>query len=86
MGDFRQLRVWKKAHELTLAVYETTATFPGEELYGLTSQIRRSCMPPTSPRDVAEIATQNWGDLPTFPWVQPANWSTYFFWRVTSSY
>jgi four helix bundle protein len=41
--DFRQLRVWQKAHELTLAVYKATAVFPREELFGLTSQIRRSC-------------------------------------------
>jgi four helix bundle protein len=41
--DFRELRVWQKAHELTLAVYKATASFPREELFGLTSQIRRSC-------------------------------------------
>ena len=41
--DFRELKVWQKAHELTLAVYRVTATFPREELYGLTSQIRRAC-------------------------------------------
>ncbi len=37
------MKVWEKAHELTLAVYRATRTFPKEELYGLTSQIRRSC-------------------------------------------
>jgi len=41
--DFRELKVWQKAHELTLAVYRVSATFPREELYGLTSQLRRSC-------------------------------------------
>ena len=41
--DFRELKVWQKAHQLTLAVYQVTATFPREELYGLTSQLRRSC-------------------------------------------
>jgi four helix bundle protein len=41
--DFRELKVWQKAHELTLAVYRITATFPREELYGLTSQLRRAC-------------------------------------------
>lgn len=34
--------VWRKAHLLTLAVYKATANFPKDELYGLTSQIRRS--------------------------------------------
>jgi len=40
--DFNNLKVWQKAHQLTLAVYQLTASFPREELYGLTSQIRRS--------------------------------------------
>jgi four helix bundle protein len=37
MRDFRKLKVWEKAHDLTLQVYAATATFPREELYGLTS-------------------------------------------------
>jgi len=41
LKDFRDLRVWLKAHELTLKVYTETSSFPKEELYGLTSQIRR---------------------------------------------
>jgi four helix bundle protein len=40
--DFRELKVWQKAHELTLSVYRVTAAFPREELYGLTSQLRRA--------------------------------------------
>ncbi len=43
MKDFRELKVWEKGHQLTLAVYKATTTFPRDELYGLTSQIRRSC-------------------------------------------
>lgn len=42
MEDFKNLTVWSKAHALTLSVYQQTRTFPKEELYGLTSQIRRS--------------------------------------------
>lgn len=42
MKDFKTLDVWRKAHELTLAVYRVTKTFPKEELYGLTSQMRRA--------------------------------------------
>jgi four helix bundle protein len=41
MKDFRQLEVWTHAHQLTLALYASTRRFPKEELYGLTSQIRR---------------------------------------------
>jgi four helix bundle protein len=40
--DFRELKVWQKAHELTLAVYQVTASFPHQELYGLTTQMRRA--------------------------------------------
>ena len=52
MRDFRQLKVWEKGHRLTLAVYEATARFPREELYGLTSQMRRSCA--SVPANIAE--------------------------------
>jgi four helix bundle protein len=39
---FKELRVWSKAHELTMLVYWLTRAFPRDEVYGLTSQIRRS--------------------------------------------
>jgi four helix bundle protein len=42
MQDFRELKVWQKAHALTLAVYQTTSAFPREEVYGITSQMRRA--------------------------------------------
>lgn len=42
MRNFRELKVWEKAHRLTLSVYHVTRRFPAEELYGLTSQMRRS--------------------------------------------
>ena len=42
MRDFRNLKVWKKSHQITLAVYKITTGFPKDELFGLTSQIRRS--------------------------------------------
>jgi len=41
MKDFRQLKVWEKAHALTLGIYRATAAFPREEVYGITSQMRR---------------------------------------------
>jgi four helix bundle protein len=40
--DFKELKVWRKARELTVALYKTTADFPHEERFGLTSQIRRA--------------------------------------------
>jgi len=42
MKDFRDLKLWGKAHRLTLRVYEVSHDFPKEELYGLTSQLRRA--------------------------------------------
>lgn len=52
MRDFRELKVWEKAHCLTLAVYRATTAFPRDEVYGLTSQIRRSCA--SIPANIAE--------------------------------
>jgi four helix bundle protein len=40
--DFRQLKVWEKAHQLPLEIYRITVNFPRVETYGLTSQIRRA--------------------------------------------
>jgi four helix bundle protein len=42
MQDFRQLKVWEKAHSLTLDIYKSSMAFPREEVYGLTSQMRRA--------------------------------------------
>src|SRR5581483_906018 len=42
MRDFRKLQVWQKAHRLTLEVYRLSKRFPKEEMFGLTSQLRRA--------------------------------------------
>jgi len=42
VNTFRDLKVWEKAHELVLEVYKITKEFPGEEKFGLVSQLRRS--------------------------------------------
>jgi len=52
MRDFRQLKVWEKAHKLTIEIYKITARFPREELYGLTSQLRRASA--SIPANIAE--------------------------------
>jgi four helix bundle protein len=44
MKDFKGLKVWHKAYGLSLAVYEASRNFPREEIYGLTSQLRRSAV------------------------------------------
>jgi len=50
--SFRQLEVWKKAHQLVLAVYKQTRAFPDEERYGLSVQMRRCAV--SVPANIAE--------------------------------
>jgi four helix bundle protein len=57
MRDFRRLKVWEKAHELCLAVYKASATFPQQELFGLTSQLRRAAV--SIPANIAEGCGRN---------------------------
>lgn len=45
---YRDLDAWKEAHKLTLAIYKITRDFPDEEMFGLTSQIRRAAVSATS--------------------------------------
>ena len=42
MRNYRDLQVWSKAHNLTLELYRLSRGFPREEVYGITSQLRRS--------------------------------------------
>lgn len=42
MRDFKKFQVWQLSHQLTLKIYTSTKNFPKEEMFGLTSQIRRS--------------------------------------------
>jgi len=42
MRDFKKFEVWQLSHQITLKIYTSTKTFPKEEIFGLTSQIRRS--------------------------------------------
>lgn len=44
MRDFHQLQIWQRSHKLTLAIYKATNSFPREEVYGLTSQLRRAVL------------------------------------------
>jgi four helix bundle protein len=52
LKDFKEQVVWQKSHRLTLDVYQATKAFPRDELYGLTSQIRRACS--SIPANIAE--------------------------------
>ncbi|MBS1653986.1 MAG: four helix bundle protein [Bacteroidetes bacterium] len=57
MQNYKDLKVWEKAHHFTLLVYETTKLFPKEELYSLTNQIRRSAS--SIPANIAEGCGKN---------------------------
>ena len=50
--SFEQLIVWQKAHQFVLGVYRLTETFPRNETYGLTSQLRRAAV--SIPANIAE--------------------------------
>lgn len=52
MQDFKSLKVWEKAHWLTLEIYRHTKDFPKEELYSLTNQLRRAAS--SVPANIAE--------------------------------
>jgi four helix bundle protein len=52
MKDFRDFKVWEKAHELVLEIYKVTADFPKHEVFGLVSQMRRCSS--SIPANIAE--------------------------------
>jgi len=52
MRNFKKFRVWEKSHEHVLSVYKSTSLYPREEVFGITSQIRRSAV--SIPSNIAE--------------------------------
>ncbi len=54
MNNFKELKVWQKAIDLVALVYGKTQAYPKEELYGLTSQIRRAAV--SIPSNISEGA------------------------------
>ena len=57
MRDFRELKVWQKAHHLTLSVYRHSRGFPAEERFGLTAHLRKSAT--SVPSNIAEGCGRN---------------------------
>ena len=57
MKDHKDLEVWKRGMGLVVTVYKFTGSFPREELYGLTSQIRRCVV--SIPSNISEGAARN---------------------------
>ncbi|HXJ94004.1 MAG TPA: four helix bundle protein [Terriglobia bacterium] len=64
IDSYRQLEVWQKAVALVTEIYQITRSFPREELYGLTSQVRRAAV--SIPANIAE----GWGRNMTRDYVQ----------------
>jgi len=54
--DFRKIKAWQLADDLAVAVYEFSKSFPREEIYGLTSQIRRAAS--SVPANIVEGASR----------------------------
>lgn len=52
MQNYKDLKVWEKAHKLTLEIYKISQNFPPSETYGLTSQMRRCSL--SIPSNIAE--------------------------------
>ena len=81
MKDFRELKVWHKAHQLTLAVYEASGGFRREELYGLTRcAVRVPRFRPTWRKAAAAAVTPSWRDSARWRWDRRASWNTYCCW------
>jgi len=57
MQNYKDLKVWEKAHHFTLEVYKVSATFPKTETYGLTNQLRRASS--SIPANIAEGCGKN---------------------------
>lgn len=57
MRDFKKYDIWHLSHSLTLEVYKITANFPKEEIYGLSSQIRRAVS--SIPTNISEGCGRN---------------------------
>ena len=59
MKDHKDLEVWKSAIDLVMGIYEATAQFPKEELFGLTAQMRRAAV--SIPSNISEGAARQTG-------------------------
>jgi len=57
MHNFKELKIWNKAVELSVNVYKATSLFPKDDKFGLISQIKRSAV--SIPSNIAEVAGRN---------------------------
>ena len=75
MKNFRDFKVWEKAHELALDCYSLTANFPKLEIFGIVSQIRRagSSIGQTLLRAAVEAGMASSSDSCRWQWALPVN-------------
>jgi four helix bundle protein len=52
MKNYRELKIWQRSHALTVLLYQVTKTFPKDEVFALTNQMRRACV--SIPANIAE--------------------------------
>ena len=72
---FTELRVWQEAHQVRLAIYRITQSFPREERYDLVSQMRRAAVSPgTSQRDSVDGRRKIARDISRCPSRLPKKW------------
>ncbi|HVU22633.1 MAG TPA: four helix bundle protein [Opitutus sp.] len=68
MRDFRKIEAWRLADDLTVAVYRESQKFPKDEIYGLTSQLRRAAY--SDPANIAEGSSgESKRDYPHFLYI-----------------
>ena len=80
MQDYKTLKVWQKSHYLVLDVYEVSKSFPKEEMFALTTQLKRACY--SIPSNIAEgCGKHSQADLAKFLQIRlgSANEVEYFF-------
>lgn len=66
--NYKELKFWKRAYAVCIRLYQTTAKFPAEERYGLTSQIKRSAV--SIPSNIAEgYGRRTTSDYIRFPYI-----------------
>lgn len=57
MNNYKNLKIWQESIEVALDIYQLTKSFPKEEMYGLTSQLRRAAV--SIPSNISEGACRN---------------------------
>ncbi len=57
MNNYKELKLWQKAVDLAVRIYETASLFPKDEVFGLTSQLKRCAV--SIPSNIAEGAGRN---------------------------